>query len=53
MTGPGDVGMTHQTKKDTGSHSFTAKTDGRYTYCFSNEMSTVTGKTVRLVFLTC
>lgn len=46
MKGPGDKMMTDQKKRDTGTHSFTADTDGRYTYCFSNEMSTVTGKTV-------
>lgn len=49
MKGPGDKMMTDQKKRDTGTHSFTADTDGRYTYCFSNEMSTVTGKTVRSV----
>lgn len=41
--------MTEQKKRDTGTHSFTAEQDGRYSYCFSNEMSTVTGKTLRLV----
>jgi len=33
-------------RKDTGTYSFTADIDGRYTYCFSNEMSTVSAKTV-------
>ncbi|GAA5949731.1 hypothetical protein JCM3765_007666 [Sporobolomyces pararoseus] len=47
MTGPpNDKLMNQQHKKDTGTFSFTADTDGRFTYCFSNEMSTVTGKTV-------
>lgn len=47
MTGPpNDRVMNTQHKKDTGTYSFTAENDGRYTYCFSNEMSTVTGKTV-------
>ncbi|GAA5989544.1 hypothetical protein JCM5350_002103 [Sporobolomyces pararoseus] len=47
MTGPpNDKLMNQQHKKDTGTFSFTADSDGRYTYCFSNEMSTVTGKTV-------
>ncbi|GHJ88458.1 hypothetical protein NliqN6_4860 [Naganishia liquefaciens] len=31
-------------KKPTGTFAFTAKTDGRYTYCFSNEMSTLSPK---------
>ncbi|KAM0750520.1 supernatant protein factor, C-terminal domain-containing protein [Meredithblackwellia eburnea MCA 4105] len=46
MKGPGDKMMADHKKRDTGTHSFTADTDGRYTYCFSNEMSTVSGKTV-------
>lgn len=33
-------------RKDTGSYSFTSQEDGRYTYCFSNEFSTVSDKTV-------
>ncbi|KAE8220145.1 hypothetical protein CF319_g6290 [Tilletia indica] len=33
-------------RKDTGTYSFTASKDGRYTYCFSNEFSTVADKTV-------
>lgn len=47
MKGPGAAVMVEQKKRDTGTHSFTAEQDGRYSYCFSNEMSTVTGKTVR------
>ncbi|KAJ1033069.1 hypothetical protein NDA16_000348 [Ustilago loliicola] len=35
-----------QDRKDTGTYSFTAQDDGRYTYCFSNEFSTVSDKTV-------
>ncbi|SCV68092.1 BQ2448_213 [Microbotryum intermedium] len=46
LSGPGDRIMNEQRKRDTGTYSFTAESDGRYTYCFSNEMSTVTGKTV-------
>ncbi|GAA5832554.1 hypothetical protein JCM3766R1_003122 [Sporobolomyces carnicolor] len=47
VTGPpNDRVMSSQPKKDTGTYSFTAELDGRYTYCFSNEMSTVSGKTV-------
>lgn len=46
MKGPKDALMAEQKKRDTGTHSFTAEDDGRYTYCFSNEMSTLTGKTI-------
>ncbi|ETS64866.1 hypothetical protein PaG_00837 [Moesziomyces aphidis] len=35
-----------QDRKDTGTYSFTAQDDGRYSYCFSNEFSTVSDKTV-------
>lgn len=51
LTGPNGRLMNEQRKKDTGTHSFTAEGDGRFTYCFSNEMSTVSGKTVRCVAL--
>lgn len=51
LTGPGGRVMNEQRKRDTGTYSFTAESDGRYTYCFSNEMSTVSGKTVRCVCL--
>lgn len=53
LTGPGGRVMNEQRKRDTGTYSFTAESDGRYTYCFSNEMSTVSGKTVRCVGLPC
>lgn len=35
-----------QLRKDTGTYDFVAEMDGRYTYCFSNEFSTVTDKTL-------
>lgn len=35
-----------QHRSPTGTYSFTAKIDGRYNYCFSNEMSTVSPKTL-------
>lgn len=41
--------MYNQHRAPTGTHSFTAKLDGRYNYCFSNEMSTVSPKTVSCV----
>lgn len=50
LEGPKKRIMNEQKKKDTGTYSFTADQDGRYTYCFSNEMSTVSGKTVRCAF---
>lgn len=43
--------MYNQYRSPTGTHSFTAKLDGRYNYCFSNEMSTVSPKTVSSVYL--
>ncbi|KAK9899944.1 supernatant protein factor, C-terminal domain-containing protein [Cystobasidium minutum MCA 4210] len=46
VTNPRDDFMYKLNKMDTGTYSFTAHLDGRYTYCFSNEMSSVTGKTV-------
>lgn len=36
-------------RKTTGTYSFTADKDGRHTYCFSNEMSSVSPKVVRCV----
>ncbi|WFD30222.1 p24 complex component [Malassezia sp. CBS 17886] len=33
-----------QIRKDTGTYDFVAESDGRYTYCFSNEFSTVSDK---------
>ena len=35
-----------QERKDTGTYSFTAQDDGRYTYCLSNDFSSVSDKTV-------
>ncbi|TKY85676.1 hypothetical protein EX895_005216 [Sporisorium graminicola] len=35
-----------QERKDTGTYSFTAQDDGRYSYCFANEHSSVSDKTV-------
>jgi hypothetical protein len=34
-------------RKSTGTYSFTATKDGRYEYCFSNEMSSVSPKVLR------
>ncbi len=38
--------MEHAQKQSTGTYSITADRDGRYTYCFSNEMSTVSEKII-------
>ena len=38
-----------QHRSPTGTHSFTSQLDGRYNYCFSNEMSTVSPKTLSCV----
>lgn len=46
LTDPKLRPLFEQKRKDTGTYSFTAQDDGRYTYCFSNEFSTVSDKTV-------
>ncbi|EPQ26506.1 uncharacterized protein PFL1_05828 [Pseudozyma flocculosa PF-1] len=46
LTDPKLRALFEQKRKDTGTYSFTASEDGRYTYCFSNEFSTVSDKTV-------
>ncbi|KAG0149762.1 hypothetical protein CROQUDRAFT_653334 [Cronartium quercuum f. sp. fusiforme G11] len=46
LTAPGGKTLWSVEKRDTGTFSFTAHTDGRHEYCFSNQMSTVTSKTV-------
>jgi len=38
--------LEHAEKQTTGTYSLTAGRNGRHTYCFSNEMSTVTEKSV-------
>ncbi|KAI5454946.1 p24 complex component [Naganishia albida] len=44
LTDPTDQVLSSIYRKPTGTFSFTAKKDGRYTYCFSNEMSTLSPK---------
>ena len=46
LTDPGKKRLFELYRKDTGTYSFTAQHDGRYEYCFSNEFSTVSDKTV-------
>lgn len=43
---PYDHRLFEHKRKDTGTYSFTADHNGRYTYCFSNEFSTVSDKTL-------
>lgn len=43
---PNNQRLFEQRHKDTGTYSFTATHSGRYTYCFSNEFSTVSDKTL-------
>ena len=47
LTDPNNEKLFELLKKDTGTYSLTAQHAGRYTYCFSNEFSTVSDKTVR------
>ncbi|KAM7541346.1 hypothetical protein Aperf_G00000043151 [Anoplocephala perfoliata] len=46
LTGPDGSTLYEVEKESSGHYSFTASTDGKYTYCFNNRMSTVTPKTV-------
>lgn len=47
MRDPTNRNLYEQKRSDTGTYSLTAQKDGKYTYCFSNEFSTVSDKTVR------
>ncbi|CAO1613052.1 unnamed protein product [Sympodiomycopsis kandeliae] len=46
LNDPQNNRLFEQTHRDTGTYSFTAQHSGRYNYCFSNEFSTVTDKTI-------
>lgn len=46
MQDPSSTTLHSIPRKTTGTFSFTAIKDGRHTYCFSNEMSTLTPKVV-------
>ena len=46
MTDPNDRPIIGEERQSTGTFSVGAQDDGRYTYCFSNEMSSVTDKSV-------
>ncbi|KAI9655370.1 MAG: p24 complex component [Bathelium mastoideum] len=43
---PSNTMQIHERSVSSGDHSFTAPADGRYTYCFSNEHSSLTTKEV-------
>ncbi|KAG8704234.1 p24 complex component [Ceratobasidium sp. 395] len=47
LADPINIALNKRLKESEGTTSITAEKDGRYTYCFSNEMSTVTDKEVR------
>ncbi|CAE6396143.1 Endosomal protein P24B [Rhizoctonia solani AG-1 IB] len=46
LSDPINIALHKRLKESEGTASVTAEKDGRYTYCFSNEMSTVTDKEV-------
>ncbi|CDS38354.1 transmembrane emp24 domain containing protein [Echinococcus multilocularis] len=46
LTAPDGSTLYKIEKESSGHYSFTANTEGKYTYCFNNKMSTVTPKTV-------
>ncbi|CAG8441485.1 13516_t:CDS:2 [Ambispora gerdemannii] len=43
---PADRSVEQHSRQSTGTYGLTAQLDGRYTYCFSNQFSTITGKIV-------
>ncbi|PWN18953.1 supernatant protein factor, C-terminal domain-containing protein [Microstroma glucosiphilum] len=43
---PQNVRLFEHKRRDTGTYSFTAQHTGRYTYCFSNEFSHISDKTL-------
>lgn len=46
ITGPNGNVIQEGTRESNGKYSFSADTSGKYTYCFSNKMSTMTPKVV-------
>ncbi|SRR5258707_15269821 len=50
---PSNTALQKDLKSPTGTVSITAEADGRYTYCFSNEMSAMQDKIIRYIRCTC
>ena len=51
LADPDNLALGKHIKQGTGSVSITADKDGRYEYCFSNQMSTIADKVVRYVHI--
>ena len=47
LADPDNLALGKHIKQSTGTVSITAERDGRYEYCFSNQMSTVADKVVK------
>ena len=47
LADPDNLALGKHIKQSTGSVSITAEKDGRYEYCFSNQMSTLADKIVK------
>ena len=52
LVDPHNLAIGKHVKQSTGSVSITAENDGRYEYCFSNQMSSVADKIIRYLITT-